>query len=66
MEWAAFLKSLPAILEMLTRLKVLWDQNIEASQRADKMRELANALDKASKTKDTSDVEAFFRSVINK
>jgi hypothetical protein len=61
-----FLKSLPVILEMLMKLKTLWDQSVEVSKRREKMKELAGVLDAATKTKDTSELEAFFRSLINK
>lgn len=68
MSWAAllagvieFIRSLPAIYKALMELKALWDQSFEIGQRKEKMKELADVLERAKNTKDTTELESFFK-----
>lgn len=58
---AEFIRSLPAIMKALMELKQLWDQSIEVGKRKEKMKELASVLERAKQTKNTTELESFFR-----
>lgn len=55
------IRSVPAIIEALVQLQKFWNNYFLVQDRKQKIKDLGVALDTATKTKDTTPIEKFFR-----